>query len=671
MMQSNISMAHLPALVIALFLTLPAHAQGEIDALAMSLEQLADVRILSMPKFAENAAAIPSAVSILKRDDIRQFGWRTLGDALRTLQGINVTSDHSYDFAGVRGVSPPGDFRPRMQILIDGIAINENIYAGAPVDSSFPLDIGLIERIEVVRGPSASVYGGDAMFGVINIVTRSGHSLNGTELAAGWGTGLQKRLRASWGGRINDTDVLVSATDYASRGHSLGLNDTNAGGQPERARGIRGEQGEQLFLRARGSDWRATVIHGQRERKVPTSAYGTILNDDAHLERDRYDLIDLAKDWTINSQTGFHQRLYFGQYEFDGRYPYDYSGTNPDDRRVINRDIASGRWWVIEQRLSSKAWRHQHWTLGLEYRADFRQKQINDDLGFGCYGSGNTPCLEDRRQRRQATLYLQDEINIGSQTLLTLGMRYDYLSHDGGFWSPRLGLVHNAGESGIFKLLYGTAFRTPTVYERYYSPTNFPYGNPNLRPEKLESLEVTWEKRFLNTSRLTLTAFAFEIDRLGSVDNAGMAINGSTVQGRGLEAEVERWWRNGVRLRGGFSAQRASDHNGLMDNSPTYMVKFNAAIPTGLPGLSAGLENQWVDARRTYGGQARVAAYNLANLNFMFAPTGQAWDLSFGIYNLFDHRYRDPVATDSALPITRSSIPQLGRSLLLQGSLRF
>ena len=180
MMQSNISMAHLPALVTALLVTLPTHAQGEIDALAMSLEQLADVRILSMPKFAENTAAIPSAVSILKRDDIRQFGWRTLGDALRTLQGINVTSDHSYDFAGVRGVSPPGDFRPRMQILIDGIAINENIYAGAPVDSSFPLDIGLIERIEVVRGPSASVYGGDAMFGVINIVTRSGNSLNGT-----------------------------------------------------------------------------------------------------------------------------------------------------------------------------------------------------------------------------------------------------------------------------------------------------------------------------------------------------------------------------------------------------------------------------------------------------------------------------------------------------------
>jgi len=148
-----------------------------IDAIDAPLEELLKINIVSAPKFAENPDQIPSHISVLTAEDIRQYGWRTLSDALRTLQGLNVTDDHTYSYAGVRGISQPGDYRPRLQILIDGMSINENIFASAPGDSAFPLDIGLIERIEVIRGPSAAVYGGDAMFGVINVVTRSGQGL--------------------------------------------------------------------------------------------------------------------------------------------------------------------------------------------------------------------------------------------------------------------------------------------------------------------------------------------------------------------------------------------------------------------------------------------------------------------------------------------------------------
>ena len=137
----------LGALLAAALAPLPVQAAVRVDGIAMSLEELAEVRILATPKFAEDAEHSPSAIAIVTRADIRTFGWRTLADVLRSLQGFNITEDHTYAYGGVRGVSAPGDYRQRFQVLIDGMSVNENVYASAPVDSTFPLDLELVERI--------------------------------------------------------------------------------------------------------------------------------------------------------------------------------------------------------------------------------------------------------------------------------------------------------------------------------------------------------------------------------------------------------------------------------------------------------------------------------------------------------------------------------------------
>ena len=127
----------LAALLAATLAPLPALAAARLDGIAMSLEELAEVRILATPKFAEDAEHSPSAISIVTRADIRTFGWRTLADVLRSLQGFTVTDDHTYSYAGVRGVGA-GDYRQRFQVLIDGMSVNENVFASVPVDSAFP-----------------------------------------------------------------------------------------------------------------------------------------------------------------------------------------------------------------------------------------------------------------------------------------------------------------------------------------------------------------------------------------------------------------------------------------------------------------------------------------------------------------------------------------------------
>lgn len=643
---------------------LPAHAAT--DALDLPLEELVKVRIISTPKFSENPDRIPSAVSILTRADIRTFGWRTLADALRTLQGFNVTDDHTYRYAGVRGISPVGDFRARMQILIDGVSINENIYGSAAVDSAFPLDLGLVERIEVIRGPSASIYGSDSLFGVINVVTRSGANLGGTEIALAGGSGAERQGRASWGGRIAGSDVLLSATGFKAGGRSLAFGDLGAPGENQQVNGLGAEEGGSLFLRARGADWRLTLLHSRRDRSVPTGSYATIPDDRGHSEVDRYSLLDLSKDWQLAPKVQLQQRLFFGDYGYDGKFPYDYS---PADPYLVNVDRARGSWWGLENRVVSTARSGHRFTVGVEYRANTRQDQLNYDRGYGCFGFSTTPCLDDRRRSEQLTLLAEDEIELGSADTLIAGLRYD---KTGAAWSPRLGLIHDAEDAGLFKLLFGTAFRLPSPYEKAYITPTFVYGNPDVLPEKMKSLELTWEKQLSLRSRLVATAYTYRIDRLIGSDAAGVVHNGSRVDARGIEIAFEQQWLNGAQLRSSVANQYAADQQGRLDNSPHTMAKFNLALPTPISGLGLGLEGQWISARLSQMGSHRVGSHALANLNFRYAPAGERWEAGLGLYNLFDRRYHDPVSPDTtATGTARSDLPQLGRSLQLRTLVRF
>ena len=466
---------------------------------------------------------------------------------------------------------------------------------------------------------------------------------------------------------MGGAETLLSATGFRAHGGSLRVDDL--GDADRRLRRVAGEEGEQLFIKARGVDWRFSLLHAERERVVPTGSYATIPNDRGHVETDRYSLFGLAKDWKFGAFNTLQQQLFAGRYGYDGTFPYDYS---PDDPRLINVDRARGAWWGLENRLINTRWSGHRLTLGLEYRADTRQDQRNYDKGYGCFETGGATCLDDRRRGHQTTFIAQDEMQVGAATVATLGLRHDRQGSLGSFWSPRLGLVHDADELGLFKLLYGSAFRTPSVYERAYLTPTFSYGNPDLRSEKMKSLDVSWEKRFGPRSRMTVSAYHFDIERMVSTDpDTGLAYNASKVSASGLEIEYERQWLAGARLRTGYSLQHASDRGGQLDNSPRHMVKLDLALPAGLPNLTAGIEGQWVSRRLAAYGTQSVAAYGVANINLAYQSVGKRWDLALGIYNLFDRRYADPVSPDTTVTGDRWRMWQFGRTFQLTGTLRF
>ena len=189
----------------------------------MSFEELATVKVATVygaSKHEQKTTEAPSAVSIVTKDDIKKSGYRTLTEILNSVRGFYTTSDRAYSYIGVRGFSLPGDYGGRLLICIDGHRINDPIFDSAFNGMEFPLDVDLIERVEVIRGPGSSLYGNNAMLGVINVITRRGRDLNGVEVSGAYGSNDTWTGRLSYGSRFkNGVELALSGTFFDSAGH--------------------------------------------------------------------------------------------------------------------------------------------------------------------------------------------------------------------------------------------------------------------------------------------------------------------------------------------------------------------------------------------------------------------------------------------------------------------
>ena len=158
----------------------------QTNLLDLPLEQLLEVKVqkvTSAAKYEQSTALAPASVTIVTDHDIRLNGYRNLAEVVGSVRGFYSTYDRNYSYLGVRGFNRPGDYNSRILLLIDGHRVNDVAFDGAPVGNDGYLDVDLIDRVEVVRGPGSAVYGSSAFFAVVNVVTRRGRDLQGAEAA--------------------------------------------------------------------------------------------------------------------------------------------------------------------------------------------------------------------------------------------------------------------------------------------------------------------------------------------------------------------------------------------------------------------------------------------------------------------------------------------------------
>ena len=287
----------------------PEDEDGLFD---MSLEDLMTVEIdtvYSASKHLQKVSEAPSSVTIITADEIRKYGYRTLAEVLRSVPGFYVNNDRNYDYLGVRGFRRPGDYDTRTLLLVDGHRFNENIGDSPVFGMQLVVDVDLIERVEIVRGPGSSLYGSNALLAVVNVITKDGKTLDGLEVSGEVGSFDTQKGRISYGNVFdNGLNLLVSATKGDGDGPQLYFEEFD---DPATADGlVKNDDSDfhNLFLRASFGDFGLIAAHTAAEKGIPTAPWGTVFGDRRTRVYDDTTLLGLSYEREISDKVSVRRR---------------------------------------------------------------------------------------------------------------------------------------------------------------------------------------------------------------------------------------------------------------------------------------------------------------------------------------------------------------------------
>jgi len=653
-------------LILAMAQSLSAEEKPISD---MGLEELMNIQVdtvFGASKFLQKVTEAPASISIVTSEDIRRYGYRTLAEILRSVRGFQTTYDRNYTYLGVRGLARPGDYNTRILLLVDGHRINDNVYNMAPIGTEFPIDVDLIERVEIIRGPSSSMYGANAFFGVVNVIPKRGQDLNGFEVSSEAGSLDTYKGRFTYGGKIGKrAEVLFSGSFYESQGQrQLYFKEyddpaTNNGIAQNADR----DRFQQFFTSIAVGDFSLQGALSTRKKLFPTGAFGTLFNDPRSYTVDTNGYLDVRYEHVFQNHWNVFSRLAYDRYEYRGDYIVDYS-DNEVPLPVANKDFTLGDWWTTELGLRRNLGERHKLTVGSEYRGNLHQDQFNYDL-FGDY-------VDQRKRSQTWGVYAQDDVTLLKNLRLSLGLRHDRYQAFGGTTNPRLGVMYDPRKGTTLKFLYGHAFRAPNHYELFYG-SGFTF-NPNtaLKPETIRTQELVFEQYLGTKYRISVSGFHNRVDGLISqqLDEDGRITfnNVDNLDIKGMDFELEGKWAKGVQGQFSYTLQQSEQRQTRfpLSNSPRHLAKMNLRAPLFGGRLIPGLSILYTSRRKTLG-EGYASGFLLPSFTLSSGKFLKRFDVSISAYNFTDRMYGDPGAEEHRQEL----IPQDGRTVRAKITFRF
>ncbi|MGB9613401.1 MAG: TonB-dependent receptor plug domain-containing protein, partial [Candidatus Margulisiibacteriota bacterium] len=355
--------------------------------------------------------------------------------------------------------------------MVNGHYYNEDIYGGSYTNHTFGIDLDLVKRIEVIRGPSSALYGTNAFFAVINVVTKTAKEIEGISVSAGYGINNTTAGSVRLGNKSKDLNTLVVGSVFNSDGYRVlyfpefDTRENNRG----IAQNLDWEKANNFFAHLNWGNFSFMANTSYREKAFPTAAYSTIFNDPRASDIDKRSFVEMKFQPKISKDKSGLLRFYYDQYAYIGNYPYDYPPP------TLNRDYSEGNWWGSEAQLSWDLTPTNKLIAGAEYQN--HPKVLLQNFDVDPYNL----ILDENRPFSLWSLYLQDELKF-EKLGLNLGLRTDHYPEHPNILNPRLGLVFNPFADHYLKILYGRAFRIPNSFEKYYADQSTSVGNPNLKP---------------------------------------------------------------------------------------------------------------------------------------------------------------------------------------------
>ena len=594
----------LPRLAVATAITLAcAQTQAEIDN-NLDGQQVAslDPVIVTATRTVQTVEETLSSVSVITREDIDRLQPESLPDLLQRTQGVEITRN------GSRGANASlflrGTQADHTVVMVDGIRVNTSTTGQASIEA---LPLGNIERIEVVRGPRSSLYGADAIGGVIQIFTRDSR---GPHASVGAGSHDLRTLNTGYGARSDQGSFSIDLSAESTDGFDTRENDcTFCADEPDddgfesASLSARGERNLSETLTLRGQ---ALVAFSENEFD------GNVQNE--------------SKDRQLSAGAGF---TWAALPEWD--LALDLAASSDRSRNFLDGD---------EERNSFQTDRTE-----LRWQNDFQLDQAGlltagldlrrESVGNSEFTTPDTEFDEERRDTRAA--FVQHQW-FGERASVEQSIRHEKID---GFGRETTG-----GLAGGYQLTphlrafasVGNAFKAPTFNQLYFPG----FGNPDLSPERSRSTElglrgrmdrVNWELAVFQTDVEDLIQNAVNPDT-----GAFEPVNIQDARIRGIEAGIsysgERWSSN---LDVGYKEPEDQETRNQLPRRANETL--NAGVTRSFERWNLGVDvTGQGDRFDDQANEVELDAYALVNLRASYRPAPD-WTIQANVRNAFDKDY--------------------------------
>ena len=440
-------------------------AVGQVYAETTVLEPI----VVTATRTSRPISQVAATVTVITADQIAGTGATRLDEVLRDTTGIQIVSNGPD--GSLATVSIRGSESEQVLILLDGVRLN-SAQNGQFNLSDLPVALEDIERIEVLRGPAAALYGSNAFGGVIQIFTRMPQS--------------DVMTRLSWReGQFNTRNLSASiAQKLASVRYRLGARLDRSDGYRENSDlfqyGFDGLLGFDL-----GSDFKLDILASHLEKEIGVPGATTWLTPNARQEDQ-----NTQSSLTLSGPAGAVDLQARGIYTRNNNKYEDPDAFSPtDDTHLLQ-------------------------TLGAELQASTENGPHTVLIGGDAYRDDLDSTANGKQDQNRVAVFGQYEINPTAWLTMLAGLRYDAHSDFKNETSPKAAVLFALSDASRVRLSAAKAFRAPTLNDRYWPDTGFVRGNPDLVPETAWEFELAYDRRVDSATDLSLAMFLRDADNL-------------------------------------------------------------------------------------------------------------------------------------------------------------
>ena len=558
---------------------------------SLSVDELMDIEVTSVSKRPEKLSETASAIQVVTQEEIRRSGATTLAEALRLASNLQVARKNAHDW----GISARGfntELSNKLLVLIDGRTVYTPLYSGVFWDAQDYL-LEDIDRIEVISGPGGTLWGANAVNGVINIITRRAAETQGLALEAGGGTEVRSLAGIRYGGAVGSNVTWRAYAKYLDRDPSVMANGTDgfdSGHMGQAGFRVDVEPSSQDMLTVQGDVYRSDqeVLAGSNDSRLSGA---NILG--------RWSRADSA-DSGMSLQAYFDHTHLSLPTASNGFAP---AGTFSDALDTVDLDFQH------HFRLTTR----QQVVWGMGYRFTHDVVDAAPTLAL----------LPPRLDHHLFSGFVEDKIQLRESVFLTLGTKLEHNDYTGLEYEPSARLQWNYAPQQMLWAAVSRAVRTPSRIDRDLReptllPAPFPAsilnGGDDFRSETLIAYELGHRAQLGTTLATSISLFYNDYSDIRSTTPgpAGFPSFGfplvfaNNLEGETHGLELSATWQpfESWRLRGGYNlleehlqvkAGRVDFSNALNETSdPEQQVTLHSALdlPAKLQ-LDIGL--RWVD----------------------------------------------------------------------------